>query len=367
MFTSNFTRSTKFSSITTLCLLALATTACSGGLFGGGAAADPSQGELAGVYRAYLKALEGRDLEAMKATLSDQARKGIKRMESMEDTEQREEFLEFLYKSGLDEVSYAQEAISGDHGVLRVEGFGAEMIRMEISGDPPPGYERYEKSEIKSRVVVTILFQKVGDEWRMERQLHSFNHDPRPQFRKVEMNEADRIFASLKPQFGCGFGGGSAMCAITDSKTNPAPDQCWSCFAELRADASLCDQVAKGLEEQDAGFFKDNIIINRANCRSAVAELTGDPAACAAIPEDLVMGQNFRERCLNWVELHDFLPGVNFMGWDSDGDGLTDKQETFFNTSITLADTDGDGVSDGDEVRALTNPLGEGKLGDHLT
>ena len=366
MLTSNFTRSTKFSSITTLCLLALATTACSGGLFGGGAAADPSQGELAGVYRAYLKALEGRDLEAMKATLSDQARKGIERMESMEDTERREQMLGFLFNSGLKDVSYARQAISGDHGVLRVEGIGAEMIRMEISGDPPPGYVRTERPAIKSRVVVTILFQKVGDEWRMERQLHSSYQDPRPQFRKVEMNEAERILASLKPQFGCGSESGPAFCAITDSAANPAPDQCWSCFAELQADAALCDQVAKNLEEQDAEFFKDNIIINRANCRSAVARLTGDPAVCAAIPEDLVMGQNFRERCLGWVELHDFLPGVNFMGWDSDGDGLTDKQETFFNTSITLADTDGDGVSDGDEVRALTNPLGEGKLGDHL-
>ena len=358
-------RSKMFAALTMLCLLTLATTACNGGLFGK-AGGDASQGELAGVYRAYLKALEDRDLEAMKATLSEQARTGIERMESMEDMESREKMLGFLFKSGLKNVSYARQAVSGDHGVLRVEGFGAEVIRMEMSGDPPPGYERYEKAEIKSRFVVTILFQRVDGEWRMERQLHSSYLDPRPQFRRIEMNDAERILDSLKPQLGCGFEGGSAMCALNDSNANPAPDQCWSCFAELRADASLCDQVAKNLETQDAEFFKDNIIINRANCRSAVARLTHDPAVCAAIPEDLVMGQNFRERCLNWTELHDFIPGDNFMKWDSDGDGLTDKQETFFNTSITLADTDGDGISDGDEVRALTNPLGKGKLGDHL-
>lgn len=42
---------------------------------------------------------------------------------------------------------------------------------------------------------------------------------------------------------------------------------------------------------------------------------------------------------------------------DSDGDGLTDSQEsTVYNTSIYLSDTDSDGVSDGDEVAQGTDP-----------
>lgn len=43
---------------------------------------------------------------------------------------------------------------------------------------------------------------------------------------------------------------------------------------------------------------------------------------------------------------------------DTDGDGLTDKEEiSVFHTNPLKADTDGDGFSDGYEVRHHTNPL----------
>jgi len=42
---------------------------------------------------------------------------------------------------------------------------------------------------------------------------------------------------------------------------------------------------------------------------------------------------------------------------DSDGDGLTDLQEVFLGTDPLNPDTDGDGYSDGEEVRAYSNPL----------
>jgi uncharacterized protein YkwD len=43
---------------------------------------------------------------------------------------------------------------------------------------------------------------------------------------------------------------------------------------------------------------------------------------------------------------------------DSDGDGLTDSDETtFYGTDLSLFDTDGDGAMDGDEVSAGTDPL----------
>lgn len=41
---------------------------------------------------------------------------------------------------------------------------------------------------------------------------------------------------------------------------------------------------------------------------------------------------------------------------DTDLDGLTDPEETLYNTDPTNPDTDGDGVSDGDEVDAGTDP-----------
>lgn len=60
--------------------------------------------------------------------------------------------------------------------------------------------------------------------------------------------------------------------------------------------------------------------------------------------------------------------GNKFMGggsgsYDSDSDGLIDREETekYF-TDPQLADTDGDGYKDGDEVKNGFNPRGEGKL-----
>jgi len=51
---------------------------------------------------------------------------------------------------------------------------------------------------------------------------------------------------------------------------------------------------------------------------------------------------------------------------DSDGDGLTDYEETnFYKTSPSVADTDGDGFSDGSEVKNGFNPLGTGKMIDN--
>jgi len=49
---------------------------------------------------------------------------------------------------------------------------------------------------------------------------------------------------------------------------------------------------------------------------------------------------------------------------DTDGDGLSDVAELFYNTSPVKADTDGDGISDGMEVARGTNPRGSGGLFD---
>lgn len=50
------------------------------------------------------------------------------------------------------------------------------------------------------------------------------------------------------------------------------------------------------------------------------------------------------------------------VGADSDNDGLTDSEETFFGTASTTPDTDGDGYVDGAELINLYNPAGVGKL-----
>ena len=54
-------------------------------------------------------------------------------------------------------------------------------------------------------------------------------------------------------------------------------------------------------------------------------------------------------------------------GLDQDGDGLCNRHEFLYGTSITMADTDGDGLSDGNEVKTYgTNPLVADQDGDGL-
>ena len=43
--------------------------------------------------------------------------------------------------------------------------------------------------------------------------------------------------------------------------------------------------------------------------------------------------------------------------FDTDGDGLSDKEEAALGSNATLADTDGDGYSDNDEFLAGSNLL----------
>jgi surface protein len=48
---------------------------------------------------------------------------------------------------------------------------------------------------------------------------------------------------------------------------------------------------------------------------------------------------------------------------DTDGDGLADKAEAYYETNSTLADTDGDGYSDGEEVAFGSDPTDPSSLG----
>ena len=55
--------------------------------------------------------------------------------------------------------------------------------------------------------------------------------------------------------------------------------------------------------------------------------------------------------------------GLSNRNYDTDGDGLTDKQELdTYNTDPTNTDSDGDGYADGYEVMNGFNPAGDGKL-----
>jgi len=67
-----------------------------------------------------------------------------------------------------------------------------------------------------------------------------------------------------------------------------------------------------------------------------------------------------------------FLPAVALIalvacGKDSDGDGLTDKDEADLGTDPNAADSDNDGVSDSDEVHMGADPLNPDSDGDGYT
>lgn len=51
------------------------------------------------------------------------------------------------------------------------------------------------------------------------------------------------------------------------------------------------------------------------------------------------------------------LLALSLAGCDSDGDGLSDKEEADLGTDPELADSDGDGIDDGEELELGTNPL----------
>ena len=103
-------------------------------------------------------------------------------------------------------------------------------------------------------------------------------------------------------------------------------------------------------------------------CSSALAVAaaikTGDPAACATLPQD--MERYDCERGINSVDddhdqlvlADEFRLGLSDSNPDSDSDGLSDGNEVNeYQTDPAKADTDGDGFTDGTEVSGGYDPL----------
>ena len=64
------------------------------------------------------------------------------------------------------------------------------------------------------------------------------------------------------------------------------------------------------------------------------------------------------------IEINPIEPVEFNVGSDSDGDGLTDKEENIFGSDANNSDGDGDGYTDLSEIMNLYNPAGGGKLED---
>lgn len=329
-------------------------------------------GELGKIYLAYVDALgnvkETKDIrllvEQIKPFATLEKQRQLEKLNNVEDKETLSFVMAFLKGvvlfPGLEVVN---EIIEGDRGVLTIQGFEeGESIKFTGPFQPPEGYKTAERKPIKVRQYGIVFFKKEDGKWIIDyTKIRSYS-DPRPFYERIDGK--DWKFQDLP--FHCNFAQSQDACASKDWNVNPLPDTCWECFAKLGLDASLCDNIATDLEQNNKEFFQDTITMRRSKCKNAVTALTGNPKLCEGQPDRDIRGSNPQKQCQKTIERHDFLPSTNIYLIDSDQDGLTDLQETFFNTSIGNKDTDQDGASDYSEVMAMTNPLGEGRLGDHL-
>lgn len=322
---------------------------------------ESPSGELANVYLAYLEGIKARDLELVR-TLSAAKRQGwIHLMEKMppDKREQAWQTMAELSTEGKD-IRVAKEVIEEDRGILRAEWFGQPFVEIDVDRMvfPSESLDKVERKQIETRNYMTVFFVKERGSWKYLKSSQVSYHDPRPLFEFVDKKN-DYL---LNPQHHCAFSPSAAMC----SDTTHNDDACWACFAKLNADPALCDYLGHELEVQDSAFFHNHIAFMRGNCKIELVDLMGDTRVCANLPDKEILGINPQQRCLDRIKNVGFLPSTNIYTLDSDGDGLTDMREIYFNTSIASPDTDNDGQSDFDEVTAMSNPLGTGKLGDHL-
>ena len=203
-----------------------------------------------------------------------------------------------------------------------------------------------------------VQFKKIQGRWFYILNISTPYRHPLPIFNKIGDDEIDY----MNPGFHCNFRKNPNSCGDDNL--------CWQCFADLNWDESLCQNLDKKLEEQKKEIFKKSIAHSRNQCIQTVAIIKMDPKICDNLPEE---GFNSKTKCREHISRFtlasrlNYLPSINLIDVDSDKDGLTDVKERLFNTSIRNADTDGDGASDFEEIMvAFTNPLGEGRLGDHL-
>jgi Bacterial TSP3 repeat len=320
---------------------------------------------LFSVYRQYLLAIEAHDLDKLEALSVDQTgRQQLAKLKEVKDEKQQGALFDLLDKAQPESAEMVNEKIVGDRGLLAIQGYSrADLFAMKL--DPsqvPKGFRLASNKPIKKRQYELVLFKRIGGEWKIYR-IKSFTYkDPRPLLEPVDGRREQKY---LTVQFHCDF-----------SQENVVPgdkafqwmneNSHWSCFAGLRRNASLCDRIGSLIPAQQKAFFADNTQMQQTQCKLDVIERIGDPKICESIKNSNLL-PNAHEQCLEKIADYDLIPGFNIYALDSDGDGLTDLEEIeFFNTSANKPDTDGDGKTDFEEVEAMTNPLGTGRLGDHL-
>jgi hypothetical protein len=314
-------------------------------------------------YQQYLAASEAHDLDKLLALSSDESTKLIfEKMKQLKDEKQKNEIFHMIVQEQPESPAIVNEKIVGDRGLLAVQGYSrGDLIEMNPD-NVPKGFRVAHYKPFKKRQYELALFKRINGEWKLYR-IKSFTYiDPRP---TLEAIEGSHQLNTEGVQFHCNFSQEDVIPGDRQSQWMHESAH-WSCFAKLRRDASLCDRIGNLVPQAQKAFFADQTQMQQTQCKLEVVDLIGDPKICQSIQNSKIL-PNAQQQCLNSIEDYDFIPGLNIYTLDSDGDGLSDLQEIeFFNTSANNPDTDGDGKTDFEKVEAMTNPLGPGKLGDHL-
>ena len=316
-------------------------------------------------YHQYLAAAEAHDADKLQALWSDQdTKQQLETLKELKDEKQQKAMYDLLVRTQPESPEIVNEKIVGDRGLLAIQGYGRGDV-LELKVDPsqvPKGYRLANNKPIRKRQYELLLFKRIGGEWKIYR-MKSFSYeDPRPVLEPIDSSHEQKYTGV---QFHCKF---SQENSIPGDKQSQWMNESihWSCFAKLRRKASLCDRIGSLVPPEQKTFFAENTEMQQTQCKLGVVDLIGDPKICESIKNSKMM-PNAQELCFEKIEDYNFIPGFNIYSLDSDGDGLSDLQEIrFFNTSANNPDTDGDGKTDFEEVEAMTNPLGAGKLGDHL-
>jgi hypothetical protein len=317
------------------------------------------------VYNQYLIATQGHDLDKLQALLSGQeSKQQLQELKELKDEKQPKAMFNLMVATLPESPEIVNEKIVGDRGLLAIQGYSRGDV-LKFNVDPsqvPKGYRIAHNKPIRKRQYELVLFKRISGEWKIYR-MKSFSYgDPRPVFEAIDSSHEQKYQGV---QFHCGFSQENIVPGDKQSQWMNESTH-WSCFAKLRRNAGLCDRIGSLVPSQQKGFFAENTQMQRMQCKLDVVDLIGDPKVCESIKNSKMM-PDAQEQCFKKIEDHDFIPGLNIYSLDSDGDGLSDLQEIqLFNTSANNPDTDGDGKTDFEEVEAMTNPLGMGKLGDHL-
>lgn len=305
------------------------------------------QNDLSKIYLAYAKAVHEKNLSEVLAYTSKGSLEKLRNAFETSEQLQLQDRWRLLKGAtpGEYDAMFGAQVVEGDRAVLRMDHF-AEPPRVGGAAEyyPPRYYD-------------TVFFAREDGKWKIEKISSKLYFDPSP---TDGSGKPIAISNFWYPQFHANHTQSPSDC----KNQKMFVDKCYESWAILNLDQSLCENLLPG---RQVGFYGPGMYYQ---CASTLAQLVGDVKLCDYDSPEFNQLRGILENqikfCKNSLADRTFLQNTNIYLIDSDKDGLTDFQESYFNTSLANADTDRDGVFDGEEVKNDTNPLGEGKLGDHL-